>query len=169
MPSHGGIRNGLAQVSWPPWLEMARKLPDPERGPATPELALLHTASLVPRLLAAARGRALASGTSQPEDRAPINDSRPRRPFRGAGCSRPRRGHPTRPARRDAEPQREGALLGQESAAQRKYRLRRAVGQPQPRRAGLRCRPGQGATMRAPGARGGPGSPRSKSCSGAGS
>ena len=72
-------------------------------------------------------------------------------------------------ARRDAEPQREGALLGQESAAQRKYRLRRAAGQPQPRRAGLRCRPGPGATMRAPGARGGPGSPRSRSCSGAGS
>uniref|UniRef100_F1MEU0 RP9 pre-mRNA splicing factor n=1 Tax=Bos taurus TaxID=9913 RepID=F1MEU0_BOVIN len=34
---------------------------------------------------------------SQPEDRAPINDSRPRRPFRGAGCSRPRRGHPAGP------------------------------------------------------------------------
>ncbi|XP_025146981.1 retinitis pigmentosa 9 protein homolog isoform X2 [Bubalus bubalis] len=76
---------------------MARKLPDSKRGPPTPKLAQLHTASLVPRLLAAARGRALASGTSQPEDRAPINDSRPRRPFRAAGCSRPRRGHPARP------------------------------------------------------------------------
>ncbi|XP_043729406.1 retinitis pigmentosa 9 protein isoform X1 [Cervus elaphus] len=78
--------------------------PTPRGAQPVAELAQLHTASLVPRLLAAARGRALASGTSQPEDRTPSNDSRPRRPFRGAGCSRPRGGQPARlgPAGRGA-------------------------------------------------------------------
>ena len=135
-----------------------------------------HRASSAPRLLAAARGRAPASGTSRPDCRTRRYDQQLEAALafgrRGAGG----RGGDTRlgPAGRGAAAGGGAAGLGVHSAEEvpsspRRPPQPRRTGPPQPRRAGPRCRPDPGATTRGQGARGGRESLRSRSCSDAGS
>lgn len=132
-----------------------------------------HCSILSAELPAAARGRAPASGTGRPRGRVPAL----RTPTCGCAAGRqPGRrrgagglGGDTRPclAGRGAAAGGGAAAPGARGAEEVPSSLTSAGPPPPLRRAGPRCRPGPGATTPGTGARGGRGSPRSRSCSGA--